>query len=123
MNKLRVLVVDDDFGIRGVLERALTVSGYQVKCASGGISAIEICRTFLPHLVLLDVMMPDMGGIETLQKIREIDKDVKVVMVSGMHDVQAAKESMAMGAIDYITKPFDLRDLDAYIKDLLVDGL
>jgi len=119
MDQNRILVVDDEFDVRDILERALLISGYQVKTASGGLSAIEICKTFLPHLVLLDVLMPDLGGIETLQKIREIDKDVKVVMVSGMHDVQAAKESISLGAIDYITKPFDLRELDAYIKELL----
>ncbi len=123
MDKYRILVVDDEFDVRDILERALAISGYEVKAASGGTVAIELCRTFLPHLVLLDVMMPDLGGIETLQKIRELDKDVKVVMVSGMHDVQAAKESIAMGAIDYITKPFDLRELDSYIKDLLADML
>jgi len=123
MDKYRVLVVDDEYDVRDILERALTISGYEVKTASGGLIAIEICRTFLPHLVLLDVMMPDLGGIEALQKIRELDKDVKVVMVSGMHDVQAAKESIALGAIDYITKPFDLRELDFYIKDLLTDML
>lgn len=119
MDQNRILVVDDEFDVRDILERALSISGYQVKTASGGFSAIEICKTFLPHLVLLDVLMPDLGGIETLQKIREIDKDVKVVMVSGMHDVQAAKESISLGAIDYVTKPFDLRELDAYIKELL----
>ncbi len=123
MDTYRILVVDDEFDVRDILERSLSLSKYHVKTASGGLSAIEICRTFLPHLVLLDVMMPDLGGIETLRKIRELDKDVKVVMVSGMHDVQAAKESIAMGAIDYITKPFDLRELDEYIKDILADQL
>lgn len=116
MGKIRILVVDDEAEIRDILEQALTLAGHQVTVADGGLKAIKLCRTFLPHIVLLDVMMPDLSGIETLQRIREQDREVKVVMVSGMHDLQTAKEAIALGALDYITKPFDLRDLDEYIR-------
>ena len=116
MENIRVLVVDDEPEIRDILERALSWSGYTVAVAGDGATAIEQCRSFMPHFMLLDVMMPDLSGIEVLQKIREFDQHVKVVMVSGMHDVQVAKDSINLGAIDYITKPFDLRDLDNYIK-------
>jgi DNA-binding response OmpR family regulator len=115
--------VDDELEIREILERALTLGGFQVKTAEGGIKGIELCRSFSPHLVLLDVLMPDLGGIEVLQAIRDHDKAVKVVMISGMHDLNTAKDAIALGAIDYVTKPFDLRELDQYIKNLLSDYL
>jgi len=119
MEAPRVLVVDDDKYIRDILEKALVLAGFNVETASDGASALKLCRTFLPHVVLLDVIMPDLSGIETLQRIREMDKDVKVVMVSGMHDLQMAKEAIILGAVDYITKPFDLRDLDNYLHSII----
>lgn len=116
MSEVRVLVVDDEPEIREILDRALSWSGYKVETAHNGKKAIEACQSFMPHIVLLDVMMPDLSGVEALQKIREFDQQVKVVMVSGMHDLQVAKEAMALGAVDYLTKPFDLKDLDAFLK-------
>lgn len=115
----RILVVDDEPDFVAIIERTLALSGYEVATAYNGREAMETARTFLPHCLLLDVMMPEMGGLEVLQKIREIDNDAKVVMISGMHDVQAAREAIKLGAVDYITKPFDLRELDGYLKSLL----
>ncbi len=123
MDPVRVLVVDDEPDIREILDRALSLAGYTVALAHDGKSAVAQCRMFMPHIILLDVMMPDMSGIEALQKIREFDQDAKIVMVSGMHDLQVAKDAIACGAVDYITKPFDLREMDHYIKGLISSSL
>jgi len=122
MEPARILVVDDEPDIRDILEKSLSLSGYSVTSAADGAKALELCASFNPHVILLDVMMPDASGVETLQKIRALDRDVKVVMVSGMHDLTVAREAISLGAVDYITKPFDLRDLDSYIKTLLPEG-
>jgi len=122
MEQPRVLVVDDEPDIRDILERLLSLSGFEIAVAGNGADAIKLCKSFLPHIVLLDVMMPDSSGIETLQKIREFDKEVKIIMVSGMHDLTVAKEAISLGAIDYLTKPFDLKELDSFLKSLLPAG-
>jgi len=116
MNTVRILVVDDEPDIRDILEKALSMSGHIVTTAEDGVTAIAQCQSFKPDVVLLDVMMPNGSGLETLQRIHEIDPSAKVIMVSGMHDLQVAKEAMRLGAVDYLTKPFDLRELDSFIR-------
>jgi DNA-binding response OmpR family regulator len=119
MDSIRVLVVDDEPSIRDILERSLTIGGYQVCVADDGKSAIEACKNFSPHVMLLDMVLPDLGGMDILRKIREMDSSVKVVMVSGMQDLQIARDAKLLGAVDFITKPFDLRTLDSFIKGIM----
>jgi len=114
-----VLVVDDEPEFVDLVIRSLQISGYETATAYSGPDAVSSCHSFNPHLILLDVMMPEMNGIETLRKIREFDRGVKVVMISGMHDLQAAREAIRLGASDYVTKPFDLKELDSYIKGIV----
>jgi len=120
--KYRVLVVDDEPDIQDILARLLEMSGFDVAVAGNGLRALELAKSFSPHIILLDVMMPDTSGIETLQKIREFDHEAKIIMVSGMHDVTVAKEAISLGAIDYITKPFDLKELEFYIQSLFPEN-
>jgi len=119
LNSIRILVVDDERDFLDLVMKSLEIYGYETAGVLSGLEAIEQVRTFMPHLILLDVMMPNLGGIETLRLIREFDRDVKVVMISGMHDLQAAKEAINLGASDYVTKPFDLRELDTYIRNIV----
>jgi len=119
LSPTRILVVDDESEFLDITVKALTVCGYETVGALTGVAGVELCRSFLPHLILLDVMMPEVNGIETLRRIREFDRAVKVVMISGMHDLQAAREAIQLGAADYLTKPFDLKELDAYIKEII----
>ncbi len=119
MNQYRILIVDDDQEFLTLIERGLSFSGYDITSAKSGAEAVELTKRILPHVVLLDMMMPEMDGIETLRQIRQFDRDVKVVIISGMHDVQAARDAISLGAVDYITKPFELHDLDSYISSLL----
>lgn len=118
MDRTRILVVDDDLDICDVLDQALSSAGHQVKTAQDGTAAIRMVREFNPHIVLLDVMLPRETGLDILKKIREIDKMVKVVMISGLMDLGTAKEAIKMGALEYITKPIDLEQLNEYILSL-----
>ena len=119
MGQIRILVIDDDAGICDLLDRALTAKGYLVKTALDGETGVETCQSFNPHVILLDVMLAGQSGIDVLRDIFEIDKQVKVLMISGLLDLTVAREAIRMGATDYIAKPIDLTALDNYITDLV----
>ncbi len=112
----RVLIVDDEPQIVAILSdyvRGLD-SGYEVATADNGPDAIAALDTYRPHVVLLDVMMPDMDGVSVLKHIKHKDERIRVIMVTGAdHRIGAA--ALAGGALAYIPKPFDLR----YIEQLI----
>ncbi|MCX7835801.1 MAG: response regulator [bacterium] len=117
MNTKRILVVDDEPDICEILSRFLKEHGYEVKTAYNGKSAIEITKEFSPHYILLDIIMPEMSGLETLREIREIDSHVTVLMITALHDLSVARDAIKIGATDYITKPIDLK----YLADFLYE--
>ena len=108
----RILVVDDEVETCALLERYLTKKGFQVYTALSGEDAVNIVKEERPHIVLLDIRMPGMGGIEALKKIKEIDREIGVVMITAVKEEETAKEILKLGADDYITKPMDLKYLD-----------
>ena len=119
MDKIRVLIIDDEPDVCEFLFEVIQAMNCEVKTIVDSKLAVETSKTFLPHLVFLDIMMPDMNGIEVLQAIREIDKQVKIVMVSGMLDLGLAKKAIKLGAIDYIAKPIDIDKLRDIIKEVI----
>lgn len=112
-----VLVVDDDEMIQDYFERVL--KGYRVVKASGGEEALEIIRKDSPDLILLDIRMPGIDGIETLRKIKEIDKSITVVMLSAYGNLQTNLEAARLGAHTSLAKPFDLPEMKAIIVDAI----
>lgn len=102
-----VLIVDDEKDIRDGSERILTRSGFQVLKASRGSEALEVLSGAEVAIVLLDLKMPGMDGMEVLSKIREIDPSILVIVITGYATVQTATEAMKQGAYDFIPKPFD----------------
>ncbi|MCF7809985.1 response regulator [bacterium] len=118
MDHIRILIVDDEAEFCAIILDGLAEFGYEVKCAHNTKTAIELYESFLPHIVLLDVILADERGIDVLKKIGKIDRRVKVLMISGMLDLETAKEAIALGAEDYITKPIDLLKMDEIIKEL-----
>lgn len=112
---LKILTVDDEIGIDSFFYDFFTARNYEVFTASSGKEALEIVRKDRPRLVLLDVNMRGMDGLETLRKIKEIDKKVAVIMVTGMKDDAIMREALASGADDYITKPLSLEYLDKVV--------
>jgi two-component system KDP operon response regulator KdpE len=116
-NKL-ILAVDDEPKMIRFIRMNLELEGYRVSEATNGMEALEKTREELPDLVLLDVMMPDMNGFETLQYIREI-ADVPVIMLTVQNEEEDIVRGLALGADDYVTKPFSPRELTSRIKALL----
>ena len=103
---LQILVVDDDEAIRDALKEILE-DDYDISCADSGSQALLKTRSHEFDLVFLDIVMPEMDGIETLRQIKQIDPDLDVIMVSAVDRAQEATDSLKLGAYDYITKPFD----------------
>jgi DNA-binding response OmpR family regulator len=113
--KKKILVVDDEIAIRNLLKEFLTRKGYDVYTASDGRAAIAQVKEIRPHIVLLDIMMPSIGGIDTLKEIRRIDPKVGVIMVTAICDQELGKRAMELGASDYITKPLDFDYLETAV--------
>ncbi len=107
MSRPRILIVDDDPDIVEVLGDRLASQGYQIEAAADGIAALEAIRADPPDLAILDLMMPRMGGMELLQKIREEGLDVTAMVITAAGSVQRAVEAMKCGAYDFIMKPFN----------------
>jgi DNA-binding response OmpR family regulator len=112
----RVLVVDDEPDIRETLTDLLVADGYQVSTAVDGADALGFVVEHRPDLVLLDVDMPRLRGVEALVAIRALSPTTRVIMMSGKADLEEAKRALAAGAFDYVTKPFDLAYLDRAIR-------
>ncbi len=103
----RVLVVDDEQGVREALRQVLEYEGMEVQTVSGGDQALKALPDFHPHLVLLDVKMAGMDGLQTLSEIKKIDAALPVVMISGHGTIQTAVEATQLGAYDFLEKPLD----------------
>jgi CheY-like chemotaxis protein len=111
----RVLVVDDEPEVCAVLRDALVDSGYIVKTAVSGREALGLMPVFQPDVVLLDVAMPGMSGVEVLDQLRREHSRVAVVMVTANQDEGTARQMLARGAFDYVPKPFDLGMLERIV--------
>lgn len=111
----RILLVDDDPNLLKSLAFQLGEEGYSVLVASNGEEAIQRIKEEKPALVLLDIMMPGMSGQETLKKIKEIDREIPVAMVTAVWDKEEGKRAFEAGAYDYVTKPIDFE----YLKQVI----
>jgi DNA-binding response OmpR family regulator len=114
----RVLVVEDDDDIAQVLQRSLRIEGYEVRLAADGVSALEDANAFLPDLVILDLGLPRMDGIDVAKALRERD-DVPILMLTARDAVEARVDGLDAGADDYLVKPFERQELLARMRALL----
>jgi DNA-binding response OmpR family regulator len=111
----RILVVDDEPDVREVLAEYLEQRGFEVLRVGSGEEALEDVRRSRPDTVLLDIAMPGLSGVETLREIRAASADTRVIMVSGIDDVETARRTLALGAADYVPKPVDFGYLDSVL--------
>lgn len=110
----RVLVVDDEPSIRRYLQTLLEVDGYDVSAVASGKEALErVGGGSRPDLIILDVLMPEMDGLATLRALMETDRNLNVIMLSCSNEVSVVVEAIRIGALDYLTKPFEKSELDA----------
>jgi DNA-binding NtrC family response regulator len=114
-----ILVVDDELNIRRVLERAFAKEGYQVQTAEGGHQALRLLAETPCDLMLTDVVMPDMTGLELLKRARQQHPNLQVVLMTAHGTIQTAVEAMRAGAYDFLTKPLDMEVLRKVVRNAL----
>ena len=119
----KILLVDDEPGMLRYIRTLLEVDDYKVETASTGEEAVQrVEKGMVPDLVLLDVLMPGIDGLETLERLRRMKPGIKVVMLSCVNDARKVVQAMRLGAHDYLTKPFQKAELDAVIDQCLGQG-
>lgn len=114
-----ILIVDDDPQSLKISRAALEHEGYSVKTAQSGETALEEIQKFQPHLILLDVSMPGLNGIETLRRIRDIERYTSVIFISGKSNPEDVISGLDAGANDYIRKPYDVNELLSRVRTQL----
>jgi DNA-binding NtrC family response regulator len=114
-----ILVIDDEAGIGDILKKILVKEGHNVIATTSGREGIKCIKKDAISLVILDIKMAEIDGIEVLKKIHEIDKDIVVIMLTAYATLGTAREAMRLGAYDYITKPFD----NEFVKAMVKEGL
>ena len=120
LKDIKILVVDDDDNVRDSLMLYLTKEGYNVAGAKGGFEALEMLRHRLYHIVILDLKMSDIDGLEVLDRIKKFDVSVNVIILTGYPSLDSAVETMKIGAVDYLTKPYDINQLKIKIREVAI---
>lgn len=115
MSVKKILIIEDEEEIRILLNSYLSELGYQVEFAEDGIEGIEKIKLMNPHLVLLDIKLPGIDGVEVLKNIKKEYPEINVIMLSGHATEDIAKQTLSIGAFDYIKKPVDLGKISEVI--------
>ena len=116
MKKDKILIVDDQFGIRILLNEVFQKEGYQTFLAANGVQALDILNKHNPDLVLLDMKIPGMDGIEILKRMKVIDPDIRVIIMTAYGELDMIQEAKDLGAITHFAKPFDIDDIRAAVR-------
>src|SRR5205085_4756898 len=114
--KIRVLIADDERGARLALEVPLRLSGYNVAAVTNGREAIELGRQDHFDVLLTDVFMPDIGGLDVIREFRRISPDTKVIAMTAQGSLEIAMEAISEGAVDFIAKPFDIEQVLSVVE-------
>jgi DNA-binding response OmpR family regulator len=115
----RLLVIDDDPGVTSLLRRGLSYEGFAVDTAPSGTAGLNLAREHYPDLVILDIMMPGMDGMEVLRRLRAADERLPILMLTGKDAPSDQISGLESGADDYMLKPFSLDVLLAHVRSLL----
>jgi len=119
--KISVLIIDDDADLRDLIEQGLQMAGFAVYQAGDGPTGIETAKERAPTLILLDVTMEGMNGLETLSKLKSIDqtREIPVFMLTGKSGTDDIKRALAAGAAGYLTKPVEIMKLGPMLREKL----
>lgn len=120
MQDKKVLIVDDQYGIRVLLYEVFGKEGYQTFQAANGKQALDIVKKESPDLVVLDMKIPGMDGLEILKEVKKIDTNIKVIMMTAYGELDMIKEATELGAITHFTKPFDIDELRLAVRSQFV---
>ena len=115
----KVLIVDDETGVRELLKDALKLAGFETQTANDGMSALTALRSYTPDIMIIDINMPLMDGFELVERLRKNGNDVPVLMLSARADRVDITRGLTIGADDYVVKPFGLEELVLRLKAIL----
>src|SRR5512140_3574153 len=115
----RILLIDDDANLREVLAFALTEQGHEVEAHADGRTVVSALQTFHPEVVITDLKMPEVDGMEVLRRIVEADWSIPVILLTAFAAVEDAVEAMKLGAFDYLVKPYDRHELKLTVDQAL----
>src|SRR3954454_21476056 len=116
---VRVLVVEDDEEIAQVLQRSLRLEGYEVKLAADGVRGLDEAHAFLPDIIVLDLGLPRLDGIDVAKRLRDDGDDTPILMLTARDALESRVEGLDVGADDYLVKPFERQELLARMRALL----
>lgn len=121
MSKAKIVVADDDLDLCELLEMKLRQSNYEVFTALDGAQALEVVRSVKPSLVILDIMMPLMTGMEVLRhlKAESATADIPIILMTAKRQESDVNSGFALGVVDYIVKPFNLKDLVLQVQSVI----
>lgn len=115
----KILIVDDQFGIRILLNEVFKKEGYETFQAANGIQAIDVVNKHNPDLVLLDMKIPGMDGIEILKRVKNINPNISVIIMTAYGELDMIQEAKDLGALTHFSKPFDIDDMRNAVKKYL----
>lgn len=115
----KVLIVDDQYGVRSLLQLVFQEEGYQVITAVNGRDALRQVERWRPEVVIMDIKMPIMGGLEALPRIKALAPATEVIIMTAYVEAASLAEVWRLGASDFIYKPFDLEELKGKVRELL----
>jgi len=116
---IRVLVVDDEASLTDLLSMALRYEGWEIKTAGEGLKAVSLAREFRPDAIVLDIMLPDIDGLQVLQRVRADGSDVPVLFLTAKDALDDRIAGLTAGGDDYVTKPFSLEEVVARLRALI----
>ena len=116
---VRVLVVDDEHSLTELLKMALRYEGWDVRTAADGFSAVKVAREFRPDAIVLDIMLPDIDGLEVLQRVRADGTETPVLFLTAKDSLDDRIAGLTAGGDDYVTKPFSLEEVVARLRGLI----
>jgi len=116
---MRILLVEDEIQLLNAYVKGLKQDGYAIDTAPNGDDAVELCTINTYDLIVLDINLPKLNGIEVLKQVRALNESVKIIIVSANRSIDQRIEGLDLGANDYLTKPFDFLELKARIRALL----
>src|SRR4030066_1501611 len=117
-DKVKLVIIDDDPKVSWVLTQGLE-KGYEILYARDGQEGLKLVSQVKPELILLDIKMPGLSGLEVLEKIKALDQQSNVIMLSGHGDTKNVVESIRLGASEFINKPFDVKEVEIHIQKVL----
>lgn len=119
MTPARILIVDDELSSLELLEGYLSEKGYDICCAKNGRECIERVKSFDPHILVLDIRLPDAHGLDILKELKEGEKSPHIIIITAFHDMSTTIKAIKLGAFEYIPKPIDVDELEAAIERAL----